>query len=128
MSWNAESIKNASCLLVSVSKFDFLFSLVICANILGYIKGLSIKLQGRSLDIIEAISMIQSVTVSLKALCNDIDTWHSQWFAFATDTAKDAETDLPSIPRRCNSTDPMWREKIHLLISRESLRFLSWII
>ena len=100
VSWNAESIKNASCLLVSVSKFDFLFSLVICANILGYIKGLSIKLQGRSLDIIEAISMIQSVTVSLKALRNDVDTWHSQWFAFATDTAKDVETDLPSIPRR----------------------------
>ena len=49
--WSAESSKKASALLISITQFQFLMSLEVTWAGLGFIKGLTISLQGQSKDI-----------------------------------------------------------------------------
>ena len=49
--WSAESSKEASALLISITQFQFLMSLEVTWAGLGFIKGLTISLQGQSKDI-----------------------------------------------------------------------------
>ena len=46
-------------------------------KILGYTKGLSIKLQGRYVDIVQAHQYIESVKSTLKAVRSRVDSFHS---------------------------------------------------
>ena len=99
--WNRDTINDANSLPSAVEKFSFLLTLVVVFNVLGYIKGLTLLLQQRSLDIVHRIQLVQNVQVQLKQVCDDIDTWHNIWFRSATDIPQNVGTELPSIPRRC---------------------------
>ena len=51
--WNHDSRTDAQSFL-ALSKFPFIFALVVTKEVLAYTKGLSVKLQGRNVDIVKA--------------------------------------------------------------------------
>ena len=50
--WNRETRSDAQSFLLAMSQFPFIVSLVFSRKILGYTRGLSVKLQGRFVDIV----------------------------------------------------------------------------
>ena len=62
--WNRETRADAHYFLLSLSQFSFIFALVLTHKILSYTKGLSIKLQGRYVDVVRAYLILSK----LKAL------------------------------------------------------------
>ena len=101
VSWNWETVADASSLLAAIEKFSFILSLVTVYNILSYIRGVTVMLQQRSLDVIQGISLIQDVQMQLKDVRKGIDDWHKSWYEFALKVAEDVGVE-PSIPRRCS--------------------------
>ena len=71
-------------------------------NVLAYIRGLTVMLQQRSLDIVQGIELVQDVQEQLKELREEVDDWHAIWFQLAVDMTEEVGTEKPSIPRRCN--------------------------
>lgn len=59
VSWNRDTINDADGLLFAIEKFSFLLTLIVVFNVLGYIKGLTLLLQQRSLDIVQGIELVQ---------------------------------------------------------------------
>ena len=60
-SWNMETVADASSHLRALTDFKFIVTLTISKNLLAYIKGLSVKLQGKWQDIVRAYSNIETV-------------------------------------------------------------------
>ena len=59
--WSTVSSKKASTLLITIPQFQFLMSLEVTWARLGFIKGLTISLQGQSKDIcVLTIKLLQS--------------------------------------------------------------------
>ena len=102
VSWNRETVSDANGLLSAIEKFSFLLILMVVFNVLSYIKGLTVLLQQRSLDIVQGIELIQDVQEQLKELREDIDDRHKIWFELTVDLVEEVGTEKPSIPRRCN--------------------------
>ena len=75
--WNRESRADAQSLFLALSRIPFIAALIITRDILAYTKQLSIKLQGRYLDIVKAYEQISIVQTALKNAREDIDTFHS---------------------------------------------------
>ena len=75
--WNRETRWDAQSFLLAISQFPFIVALVFAQNILGYTKGLSIKLQGWYVDIVRAHQDIESVKTTLKAVRSRVDSFHS---------------------------------------------------
>ena len=59
LSWNRETVSDANGLLSAIEKFSFLLTLMVVFNVLSYIKGLTVLLQQRSLDIVQALPSSQ---------------------------------------------------------------------
>ena len=76
--WSAESSKKASALLISITQFQFLISLEVTWAGLGFIKGLTISLQGKSKDICCAYNEIATVKEALGEVSSNIDTYHKK--------------------------------------------------
>lgn len=76
--WNRETRSEAQSLLLAMSQFSFVVALVLSQKILAYTKGLSIKLQGRYVDVVRAHRDIQSVKTTLKNVRYQIDHFHNQ--------------------------------------------------
>lgn len=75
--WNQETRSDARSLLLAISRFSFIFSLVLTQRVLAYTMGLSIKLQGRYVDVVRAHQDIESVIDTLKDVRYGIDIFHS---------------------------------------------------
>ena len=71
-SWSAESSKNESALLNSITQFQFLMSIEVTWAGLVFIKGLTISLQGQSKDISCAYSEIVTVKEALSEVLNNL--------------------------------------------------------
>ena len=52
--WNRETRSDAQSLLLVMSQFSFIVALVLTQKVLAYTKGLSVKLQGRYVDVVRA--------------------------------------------------------------------------
>ena len=102
VSWNRETVSDANGLLSAIEKFSFLLTLVVVYNILSYIKGLTVLLQQRSIDIVQGITLVQDVLGQLKELREELDDWNKIWFQMAVEIAEEVGTEKPSIPRICN--------------------------
>ena len=101
--WNRDTVSVANGLLSTIEKFSFLLTLVVVFNVLSYIKGLTVLLQQQSsLDIVKGIEMVQEVQEELKEVREEVDDWYKIWFKSAIDMAEEAQTEMPSIPRRCS--------------------------
>jgi len=58
-SWNADSTKKAVSLYHAIANFDFLVTLTVCQGVLAIVKGLTVKMQGTSSDILHIFSDIR---------------------------------------------------------------------
>ena len=91
---------SASDLLNSISKFDFLVTLVAVHKCLSYMKGLSKALQDFGLEIGKALYHSSVVSDSLKDCRSDIDSFHSQLHEKACKLAEQFDVEV-KVPRIC---------------------------
>ena len=66
---------------------------------MAYIKGLSVKLQGKWQDIVHAYSNIVTVIKKLKDVRSKIELFHSKWFDEVKEVASNVTVE-PSVPRK----------------------------
>lgn len=78
--WNRETRADAQSFLLAVSQFSFVATLVVTQTILAFTRGLSVKLQGRYVDVSCAHSDIEMVKTALKAARSQVDTFHERTF------------------------------------------------
>ena len=76
--WNAESSTKTATLLTSIPQFEFIMVLVVAHACFGFVKGLTVSLQGRSQDICSAYVEVDSVKTALYEVREDIDTFHTK--------------------------------------------------
>ena len=61
--WNRETRSDAHSFLLAMSQFSFIVALIYSQKVLGYTKGLSVKLQGR---VVRAYRDIESIKTTVK--------------------------------------------------------------
>ena len=82
-------------------RFSFVIALVATQNVLSYIKGLSVKLQGRYVDAIRAHRDIQIVKSTLVKQRCDVERFHSQIYNEVTVLSQSVGIE-ESVPRVTN--------------------------
>ena len=66
--WINETWSDSQSLLLALSQFSFIVALTVTQNILAYTKGLSVKLQGRYVDIARAYREISNLKTTLQKI------------------------------------------------------------
>ncbi|XP_062518720.1 52 kDa repressor of the inhibitor of the protein kinase-like [Corticium candelabrum] len=95
-------------------------ALVVAHACFGFVKGLTVSLQGRSQDICSAYVEVDSVKTALYEVRVDIHTFHKKLYATAVGLAETINASLPSIPRRCARQS--FRSNVPALISEDYYR------
>ena len=98
--WSPDSSTDASTLLLAITTTEFISALVITNECLHYFLGLTRSLQQEAKDILQAVSEVEALTLSLKKVRENVDSHHSEWFMTVTDMCSTVGT-TPSIPRIC---------------------------
>ena len=91
--WNRETRNDAQSFFLSLSRFPFIFSLVVTKEVLGYTKALSIKLQGQYVDVVRAFKDVDLVLEVLRSARQDIDSFHNRIYATALFIARKLNVD-----------------------------------
>ena len=78
--WNSETRPDAQSFFLTIFRFSFVVALVITEKVLSYVKGLSVKLQGRYVDVIRAHENVKSTLAKLRS---DIDNFHGKTYGEA---------------------------------------------
>ncbi|XP_052268219.1 52 kDa repressor of the inhibitor of the protein kinase-like [Dreissena polymorpha] len=86
--------------LMAITGFQFIAVLVIVTRCLSYIKPLTVALQGRSVDVVKAMSQVSVVQQALQEVRDNIDTYHNTWFQEVSTIADNLGVQ-PSQPRLC---------------------------
>ena len=84
----SNSASDAYGFLSLLRNFDFIITLVILKNCLGYTRSATIQLQGAHIDIIKGLSEINIMKRSLTTVRNLIDQYHNVWFEEASSIAE----------------------------------------
>ncbi len=71
--WNRETRSDAHSFLLAMSQFSFIVALIYSQKVLGYTKGLSVKLQGRYVDVVRAYRDIESIKTTVKGARSRVD-------------------------------------------------------
>ena len=100
--WNTESSRAAESLLLCITKYHFIISLVVTKECLQYTKGLTASLQRRANDICQAYSDVQTVISVLQDVCTQIDIKHKAWHDTAVALGQKVNASAPQLPRRCS--------------------------
>ena len=66
--WNSETRSDAQSFFLTIFRFSFVVALVLTEKVLSYVKGLSVKLQSRYVDVIHAHKNIENVKSTLGKL------------------------------------------------------------
>ena len=100
--WNRESRSDAQSLLLALTHFPFIVALVIAKDVLAYTKALSIKLQGRFVDVVSAYNQINFVKTTLQCARDDVDSVHARIYETALEIATKVGVDesMPRISKR----------------------------
>ena len=98
--WSSDSLTDANTLLLALSTTDFLSALVITNAILRYLLGLTCSLQSEAKDIVQAVSEVNSVKATLHDVRENVDQYHSKWFADVQQMCDSIGVE-PSLPRLC---------------------------
>lgn len=96
--WNRETRADASSYFLALSRFPFIIALVITKEILAYTKALSIKLQGRYVDVVRAYKEVNFVKSTLKSAREDVDGFHTHIYRKALQIAGKVQVN-ESLPR-----------------------------
>jgi len=99
--WDAKTSTDAYCMLKRVTDHTFIVCFQVILHMFGYIKGLSMKLQGSSLDIIQGYEMISQVKSMLKDARPSDEDWEHEFGKAAKMWEKASRAPI-EIPRRCN--------------------------
>ncbi len=85
-----------------ISSFDFIITLVVVRNCLGYTRSATIQLQSARIDILKGLAEISMIRKSVQTARNLIDQYHNCWFKDASNIANkvDAVTKCPRICKR----------------------------
>ena len=74
--WNRDTRHEAQSFLLALSQCSFIVSLLLTQKILAYVKGISVKLQGRYVDVVKAHQDIESIKSALKKARSTVDEFH----------------------------------------------------
>ena len=97
-SWNKETAIDADNLLPVIGKFSLVEILVIVFKILSYIRGLTVLLQNRWLDIIRGMELVQDVQKDLNKVREEVDDWSKICFEMVAPVVQEVGTEKPNIP------------------------------
>lgn len=78
--WSRDSLTDATQFLLAITQPAFIISLIMTSNTLSYIRGITIGLQAKALDIVRASVEVQTVVTALTNVRDRIDTYHDKWF------------------------------------------------
>ena len=101
--WNRDTNSDAQ---LALSPFSFIVALLTTQDVLSYTKGLSIKLQGRSMDVVKAHHAIEEVKSTLRHARRTIDTFHDHIYQQALMVASSVgiEESIPRLASRQRQT------------------------
>ena len=97
-SWDPKSRSDAASLLTSLTSFDFIVTFLTMYHLLSHLAGITVKLQGKTVDIIKAYNEISSVKAVYKAISDDLEVEFSKSYKQAVRMAN-AVNVVPSMPR-----------------------------
>ena len=109
-SWNVESQRTASGPFHYMKKFEFVATLVICCEIMGYLSALTVSLQGPTLAIVEAYESVADVIETLGGIRLSVDAKHHDRYQKAVELAATVGL-APNKVRTCNIQ--IHRENMH---------------
>ena len=98
--WSADSVTDASTLLLAITTTEFVSALVITGRCLQYLLGLTRSLQAEAKDIVQVVGEVNNVTATLKDLRKNVVRHHNEWFASVGQVCSNIGT-VPSMPRIC---------------------------
>ena len=99
-SWNADSTKKAVSHYHAIVNFDFVVTLTVCQAVLAFTKGLTVKMQGTSSDILGVFSDIKDVVKTLSSVHQKVEENHAKWFQKACQIAEKLDITVQK-PRTC---------------------------
>lgn len=99
-SWNADSTRTANTLFHAITTFAFIITFTVCRESLSFTKGLTVKLQSSSQDVMSAYEDINVVVECLKNVRQEVDTHHKKWHETAKALAVKLDVDITK-PRTC---------------------------
>ena len=86
--WNHDTRKYAQSHFLALTRFPFIFSIVVTKEVLGYTKALSIKLQGRYVDVVRAYNDVIFVQEVLESARKDVESFHTRIYTVALAIAR----------------------------------------
>ena len=86
-------VTDATSFFENVTKFEFIAALVISHNILDRLLPVTLLLQGKSIDIMDGIHLINTMKNDFTNFRNSIDSFHDTWYAEALDLAEKVEVE-----------------------------------
>ncbi|XP_041364202.1 52 kDa repressor of the inhibitor of the protein kinase-like [Gigantopelta aegis] len=90
--WDPKCRSDAASLLASLTSFDFIVTFLTIYHFLSHLSGITVKLQGRSVDIIKAYHEISTVKAVYKAICDDVEVEFSRSYKQAVIMASAVST------------------------------------
>ena len=97
--WNNDTRRDAHSFFVALTRFPFLISLTVTKEVLCYTKALSVKLQGRYVDVVQAYHEVSFVQETLHSAREDVDSFHTRIYTSALYIASKVNIQ-ESIPRK----------------------------
>ena len=98
--WNDDSSVMANGLYSSITKFEFIITLVVVSNCMNYLMSATRKLQLKEMDIMRGFAEMDLVQSTLLSIRSDIESKHKDWFKQATKIAESVNRH-PAVPRTC---------------------------
>ncbi len=92
-SYRPNRVTDASNFFDLATKFEFITALVISHNILDRLLPVTLLLQGKSIDIMDGIHLINTMKNDFTNFRNSIDSFHDAWYAEALDLAEKVEVE-----------------------------------
>ena len=81
-----------------ITRFPFIFTLKVTKEALGYTKAISVKLQGKNVDVVKAFTKINMVKRTLHSVQSGVGRFHRQVYRSAVELAEVINVD-ESVPR-----------------------------
>ena len=111
-SYRPNLVTDASQFYDLVAKFEFIVALIISHNILDRLLPVTLLLQGKSIDIMDGIHLINTMKNDFINFRNSIDSFHDAWYAEALDLAekvKIKESKPRTVGRQTTRSNPPYK-------------------
>ena len=98
--FNSESITKANGLFHAITQCEFITALVVCNETLAYTRGITVKLQGKSVELMEVYHSVELVIESLKKIRLTVEEYNETWFTNIQKIADKLAVEIKK-PRSC---------------------------